>query len=344
MDNTQQIVPNLTIKTPTDSNYTSNKSTSRFSINSYTWTLQYAGAAIDPDTVPILVLDAWQPKRQFYPVAALEAGAANSLVTAAQGLANGALLGPAAELAAQTGYNALSRVSMNQDSLNRGYSYITDMFNGSIDLNMSYELPFLTDRFAEAEGSLGWEDRGINNVTDAAVNLSKLVLDRFGFNAPLQPTWSATAVKSNAEIPIEFFLVNDSENHLKNNIEFLFSFLPNCYWAQLGTMQQPPNIFKANVAGRLKWEWVSVSTSVTFVGRVRAYTATSATNAENSVSQVPDMYKMSVTVKNLCPNNLNAFGALFGGVSTVPGSTAESLTTDSGKKMTTQAVKDSIPI
>ena len=335
MPSDDKIVTNLTLTTPTRGVSPGNYSS--ILISDYTWTLRYdaSGAKLTASDVPVLKLHAYQPKRKFYPEIAGLAEAANRVINAASAATAAAGLGQtqtqpvnlaliaayvstgisfdkAVELAGRGAYNALYGSSANTGALDSGYAFVEDMFSESVDLGLTYELPFMSNRFVETAGSGGWEDRGLSNVTDAAKNVSKMVLDRFGFNAPLQPTWSSTSVKSNDDMAIEFFLVNDSDIHLDANLSFMFSFLPNCYWAQLGTMQQPPNIFRAEVPGRFTWRWAAATASVEYAGRVRKY----------GDSLVPDMYKLSVSLKNLCPNNLNTFGASFGAVKGT-GQTAE---------------------
>ncbi len=288
-----------------------------FPISSYTWSLKYDQRMMPTEqNTPVLKLKAFKPLRKFYPLLQLQMGAANAFVSAltpdstAKGfVAKASSLG--IDYAITTGtqalYNSLiqSLTSKNDTDLNNGYSMVVDMFRDSPETGDIYELPFLSEEFLNAKGSVGWDTRGLGEAAGEGDRVTKYLIDKFGINIPLQPTWSASTTKANDNIDYTFYLINDSADHFASNISFLISLVKNCYWSQLSELQQPPNIFEAVVPGRFRWKWAALSTRVDYMGRVRVF----------GEVLVPDVYKVSVSLANLCPDNLNTFLAYFGNVS-----------------------------
>jgi hypothetical protein len=103
---------------------------------------------------------------------------------------------------------------------------------------------------------------------------------------------------------------------LVNNFTFLNSLVAGNFWVQLGMIQQSPNLYDVVVPGRFHKYFCAIGIEVDYVGKCRTNeTAVEEINRAGgpdvNLSEkdmlFPDAYKITISVRDLSPNNFNLF-------------------------------------
>ena len=202
--------------------------------------------------------------------------------------------------------------SMKGDSMTGqtigGMDYIKSLMSG--EFLGSYELPFFSTEFVTANSIAGWSGGGAEKAYSAG--LSKVMTTHYGLNFPVAPSWTQSE-QMGQEITFDITLFNDTDENWNRNYKFLRKFVAGQFWAQLGDMQQAPNLFYVHCPGRFKWHFAAIGTTVIYQGKLRnvtldsGYQAIPGLDMDNRRMLVPETYKLTVTIKNMTPNNYNVF-------------------------------------
>ena len=191
--------------------------------------------------------------------------------------------------------------------------FIKQLFTG-IYLK-AYELPFFGKTFINADTSDSWSVGG----SDVAIGstASKFLEERYSINFPMVPVWNHG--KDNyLNFDFDFYLINSSQDNLVKNFKFLTSLASGNFWAQLGMVQQSPNVWDIQVPGRFHIYFGAMGVKIEYAGKTRlcAGAVSQINGTSNAYNLPPDMlfpdaYHVEITVKSFTPNNFNCFLEYF---------------------------------
>ena len=231
----------------------------------------------------------------------------NSLMAGLSGQVSD-LVGVAGEAAAGYGGNVIvDSFSGDQKKLDAYYSdqnkylnNIRDLFTTlTTDHIMTYELPFLSEYFVEADGEAGWRHMGVSDMKKRVGNVAP-TLARMNVGYPVTPNWEYSPMVPN--FTYRFHLINDTTRNLENNVKFLVHLVPGMMHVLLSwgttvverqdtgdvvrdtvasanavannllsnymSLFKSPNVYEVMVPGRFRWLWCTLKVDVTYKGKV----------------------------------------------------------------------------
>lgn len=312
----------------------------------------------DPSfNVPIMILIEKQPR---YPIYYGNIG--NALVNLTTGLKNflssilsksgKASLGGSvlSELASQGGEIAakmLGNKRIEQISKNPSeyYSNVDQYMNNIKNLFTtvngskicSYELPFLSEYFLEADGDAGWQATGM----DAQFGDLAKTMTNYNIGFPITPNWTYDSKRLSTEFT--FNLINDTSDNLKDNLEFIHAILPGMMHVlvngsemgkesslqQMGsnilgavtTLFKSPNVYEVIVPGRFRWLWCTAQMNIKYKGKIynedmsnliggaseKNKSGYEYLNIEPGLIAFPEAYEVEMTINSLLPQSFNEF-------------------------------------
>lgn len=140
------------------------------------------------------------------------------------------------------------------------------------------------------------------------------------------PKWQAKPGAFNQSFPIQFHLINDTTEHLKNNFRFLQNFYSGTIpVAMENSIMQPPNIYMMDIPGRLFWYWTTINIKIEEVGKFRVNSdmnlwlinmhqfknlqmpKTGVLTGAESWPAWPEAWKVTVNITNLTPDSFTTY-------------------------------------
>ena len=193
----------------------------------------------------------------------------------------------------------------------------------------AYEIPFFSDAYLLADNVNGWQDGGSARVFGDSV--MQILQEGFEVNFPVTPVWKKSENPLNFQY--EFYLINNgivggdgvkvsSTDNLVKNFGFLNALASGNYWSQVSFTQQSPNLWDIEVPGRFHKHFCAMGVEITFAGKCRQNAAAvdlinSKVGSDDDTIQkkinlagdtlFPDAYKIAINVRDLTPNNFNAY-------------------------------------
>lgn len=131
---------------------------------------------------------------------------------------------------------------------------------------------------------------------------------------PTNPTFSIPTIGNSILDPIkfDFVLLNMNENALKKNFQFLHALFAGTQWLQFpgGTIKST-NVYNVYCPGRFHIFWAALDMSVTADGKLRLcpemVTEDSKIKSIDKDTLWPEVWKVTIRIKSLTPNNFNAY-------------------------------------
>ena len=165
----------------------------------------------------------------------------------------------------------------------------------------SYEVPFNSLYFDEADGISGWETGDASRSIGRQLN--EMIAENINMNWPTTPNWAYSP--QYPSVDFEFKLINDSAENLAKNLKFLVAFLSGMRYVQVATLYKSPNVYDVCVPGRFRWYWSAISAKVECMGKFiddgNLGLLTALSNPH------PEAFNVRLTVKSLVPNCFNTY-------------------------------------
>ena len=290
-----------------------------FNLTSYKWTYFYNNEVqkqsnLD-DLVPFITIESYTPIRRNAPFNL--AGEFQKLLEpqiyqGLQNFFNGTGLTPATNYIGQNFIidllnrgtvsfaENMAKAFINTAALEKSYEvYFKNLFLGAKGPINTFEIPCFDPFFFNSDGIAGWSDRWLSSYENYVQGAKSVLSDIYGRNYPFQPSWNiGDSANNSGQLSFSILLINDDDAAIKSNLGFILSLGMEPLWGQFAELQQPPNVFKVKMKDRFIWEWAAMSVNVTTAGKIRKHP---------TLGLVPDLYKLTVTIKNLCPANLNSY-------------------------------------
>ena len=145
-------------------------------------------------------------------------------------------------------------------------------------------------------------------------SLATMAKQKLSMDIPTNPTFSIPTIGNSVLDPIQFdfVLLNMDNNALKKNFEFLHALFAGTQWLQFpgGTIKST-NVYNVYCPGRFHIFWAALDMSVKADGKLRLCPEVSKTYSKiKSIGEDtlwPEVWKVSINIKSLTPNNFNAY-------------------------------------
>lgn len=223
---------------------------------------------------------------------------------------------------------------------NKYLNNIKDLFTTlTTDHISTYELPFLSDYYVEADGDAGW--KYVGSQSDLAMELGDIAksLSKLNVGYPVTPNWEYSPKVPN--LRYKFHLVNDTTGHLTDNVRFLINFIPGMLHVLLSfgqtenstesigqnlrnvmsdylSLYKSPNVYEAIVPGRFRWLWCTLKADVRCVGKIfhdkvdvgRSYgsgVAAFKDSGDGTLIGFPEAFEISLELRSLLPQSFNEY-------------------------------------
>ena len=301
-----------------------------FKLDDYFWADEFTDSYDDikhlKDYVPKMILTEFQPIRSFE----FEDSGKTATISALAGLADKIVGGGKVTSAMARGYiksvlelspskviekYANGRTVLGKESM----GFIKNLMQG--DFLKMYELPFFSDVYMKADTSGDWSGGNASRAYGAAG--MKIMQEQFQMNFPMAPIWNKTT-ESTLDFSYDFYLINYfpegsgntglSTESLYKNFTFLNALIAGNFWVQLGMIQQSPNLYDVVVPGRFHKYFAAMGITVDYVGKCRRneYVVEKINSNQKPIKLdknmlFPDAYKLTLSIKDLTPNNFNVF-------------------------------------
>ena len=301
-----------------------------FKLDDYFWADEFTDSYDDikhlKDFVPKMILTEFQPIRSFE----FEDSGKTATISALAGLADKIVGGGKVTSAMARGYiksvlelkpskviekYANGRTVLGKESM----GFIKNLMQG--DFLKMYELPFFSDVYMKADTSGDWSGGNASRAYGAAG--MKIMQEQFQMNFPMAPIWNKTT-ESTLDFSYDFYLINYfpegsgntglSTESLYKNFTFLNALIAGNFWVQLGMIQQSPNLYDVVVPGRFHKYFAAMGITVDYVGKCRRneYVVEKINSNQKPIKLdknmlFPDAYKLTLSIKDLTPNNFNVF-------------------------------------
>lgn len=284
----------------------------------------------------------------------------------------------ASTMAGQAAGNVVvDAMSRDEKRLSEYYSYgggylnsIKNLFTTlTTDKVISYEVPFLSDYFMEADGSSGWEHNGIN------MNVGKTMasfLSGINVGYPVTPNWKY-GDSTNPSCTNAFTLINDTTENLSKNVKFLVHLIPGMMHVLLDlsgsngesggvadtlksvagsyvSMFKSPNVYEVIVPSRFRWLWCTMSAEVSCVGKVYndrvklgegLGARVNAFSGSEALIGFPEAFKVEMKINSMLPQSFNEYYYFLTRVPTSGNSTFNSTLTQTksaGEKVVSNGI------
>lgn len=188
---------------------------------------------------------------------------------------------------------------------------IKDMFKQGRWLN-TYELPFISPNYLVSNVAHNWTTGGLEMKLDTET--ADFLKNKMNMDVPTNPMFKIPDIGKTgfSDITFEFTLLNLNEEWLSKNFEFLHAFFAGTQWLQFpgGTIKST-NVYNIYCPGRFHIFWAALNMSVTVDGKLRECAYMS--HKYNKIKSIdkntlwPEAWKISVTIKDLTPNNFNTY-------------------------------------
>ena len=164
-----------------------------------------------------------------------------------------------------------------------------------------YECPFFEELFLDNKANGSWTQHGSARLGGSLASAAKAGAN---IDFPTTPTWALGDSKG-FDFSFSFWLINKDRNALESNFKFLQSFIAGTFWLQLSVQQKSPNVYQIIVPGRFRKFFTSLNIRVEAHGKLRRLPDPSTISALNG-NLMPEVWKVTVNVEDLTPNNFNA--------------------------------------
>lgn len=114
-----------------------------------------------------------------------------------------------------------------------------------------------------------------------------------------------------------FYLVNANDTWLKKNFKFIHAIYAGTNWLHMKyAVIRSPNVYNILCPGRWMMMWAAMDCSITFEGKLRKNPAVAKelskfTKAIDEDMLFPDAWKISLSIKDLTPNNFNMYANYY---------------------------------
>lgn len=190
----------------------------------------------------------------------------------------------------------------------------------------TYEMPFFSEYFIDANGDQGWERGGAEAMLGAAAETLETYAS-VGY--PTTPNFRYNPYYQT--VNFSFHLINQTSSDLNKNLKFLMTIMPgmmmvlinnvnvassldksviNQVASDVSSLFKSPNVYEVMVPGRFRWLWSTMQMEVSCVGKIfsdpsisgimKAYT-------DQNVVGMPEAFKVDVTLRSLLPQTFNEF-------------------------------------
>ena len=286
-----------------------------FSIDQYTWAEEYTPNGVirpDNDMTQKMILTEFQPDFAF------QWGKTNDLIMTVleKGLNMVNMSGiakAAAGVALHTGAPGANNATQNKyissanDVVGLPIDFIKGLFKGTY-IN-TFEVPFFGSTYLKADTTGNWSAGGSKQVIGEKA--AEIMKTSMSMDFPATPTWQISDTATRDTFTCEFHIINTSSDALLKNFKFLNSIIAGAYWVQMDYVQKSPNVYDILVPGRFHIYFAAISIEINCVGKLRKNPGIS--NQLSNVKGIdantlfPDAYKITINVKDLCPNNFNNY-------------------------------------
>jgi len=288
------------VKTPINDKLKSNKKkTSTTTILDYYWMYDYNVFIPEDEKInyPKMILSEFQP----IPNLGFES-LLNSLKKAGRQL--NSMFEGGSDMAVQA-YNYANGDKQENyvttDKIEAGTEFMKNLLSGYY-INV-FEIPYVAQDYLVADGGSGWTAGSEGGMFKEVINSLTSFLD--GGGAPTMPTWKKSDTKLSHSS--EFFLVNDTLEHAKQNFKFIHNIIQGAFWIQNEYQQISPNLYQIEVPGRFKCYLASMKLTVTFEGQIRKDTEFTSAVGLPVGALMPDAYKLSFELAELVDSNFNMY-------------------------------------
>lgn len=286
-----------------------------YTLNDYKWTDSYgSGVNYEENPMPKLIITEFQPEKSvpwgklIDNLSKWTAGLTNILGGA--GATGMGLVAAATQDALIEKYTANTTVnSQLLRSDNISMQFVQNLLKGQY--LSSYELPFFDNTYIQANTTANWSSGGSEAMMGQ--EMSRVMQETSNVNFPMTPTWSKTG-DDGFDIQSEFHLINSDTDALKRNFGFLHAFAAGAFWVQVGLVQFPPNLYDVYCPGRFHKYWCAMGITVTYEGKQRQniglvdyMRSAYSLNGMTRDFTFPEAYKVTVSFKDLTPNNYNVW-------------------------------------
>lgn len=283
--------------------------------------------------VPKMIVIEKQPKYPIYTEASgdfvntIKEKIKSGVVSKLLGASGDWILGQAGEAVGKSiGNTMVSRYSNNPSELWSNQSNYLNHFENmfiteSKDGILTYELPFFSDYFFDADGESGWRRVGSEAMLG---DIGKMMAKYANVGYPSTPNWEYDP--HFPKLSFKFHLINDTDDHLKQNVRFLTSILPGMMFVLINQTDgktivskmmgditstfKSPNVYEVMVPGRFRWLWSTMSMDIRCVGKI--YSGKDAlselANAFNTdLAGMPEVFEIEVSINSLVPAAFNTY-------------------------------------
>lgn len=287
-----------------------------YTLQDYKWTDPYDGSATMDAGLPTpkLILTEFQPEKVIAWGKLID-----NLGRATMGLTN--LLGGAAGTVVAVGaavtqdglidkYTAsINDADQLLNSEGASMSFVQHLLKGQY--LSSYEVPFFDNIYFKVDTTGNWASAGAEAMIGQ--EMARVAQETSNVNFPMSPTWSKTG-EDGFDITTEFHLINSNTQELKRNFSFLHAFAAGAFWVQAGLIQFSPNLYDVYCPGRFHKYWCAMGVTVSYEGKQRQnfefvdfMRKMYSMQGLGSSFTFPEIYKVTINLKDLTPNNFNVW-------------------------------------
>lgn len=131
----------------------------------------------------------------------------------------------------------------------------------------TYELPYFESKYLQSDPSGSWTAKGGEQLY--GTKSKTLMKEGMNIEFPTTPKWSIEGSGTSNFTNFEFYLINDTDDHLLRNYKLIHSIMAGTMWLQLGGVQKSPNVYRVIIPGRDFRFFCSVRLTVTMAGKLR---------------------------------------------------------------------------
>ncbi len=131
----------------------------------------------------------------------------------------------------------------------------------------TYEFPYFESKYLQSDPAGSWTAKGGEQLY--GTKAKTLMKEGMNIEFPTTPKWSIEGSGTPNFTNFEFYLINDTDEHLFQNFKLIHSFMPGTMWIQLGGVQKSPNVYRVIIPGRDFRFFCSVRLNVTVAGKLR---------------------------------------------------------------------------